>query len=150
MQPVSPARMSDRSPLHDSRGRDPSGGRGIETVEIVPVDTRTKIVPVAEARRIAEHGAMVVSGYFDPLLAAHARRLAELKLHGSTLLVLIADPKNPILPARARAELVAGLAIVDYVAESSDGLPAHFRLEHEHEGLLDELIEHVHARQRPV
>jgi bifunctional ADP-heptose synthase (sugar kinase/adenylyltransferase) len=112
------------------------------------VDTRTKIVPLAEAQRIAARGAIVVSGYFDPLLASHAERLQSLKREGTPLLVLIADPRNPILPARARAELVAGLAVVDHVVESGEGVTAHIRLEQEHGQRLDELIERVHARQR--
>jgi bifunctional ADP-heptose synthase (sugar kinase/adenylyltransferase) len=116
------------------------------------MDTRTKIVPLAEAQRIAAAGATIVSGYFDPLLASHAERLQTLKREGAPLLVLIADPGHPILPVRARAELVAGLAVVDYVAdyvvESAGGLAPHVRLEQEHGRRLDQLIEHVHARQR--
>jgi hypothetical protein len=112
------------------------------------VDTRTKIVPLAEAQRIAARGATVVSGYFDPLLASHAERLQNLKREDTPLLVLIADPGNPILPARARAELVAGLAVVDHVVESGNGLTPHVQLDWEHEKCLDELIERVHARQR--
>lgn len=111
------------------------------------MDTRTKIVPAAEAGRIAAAGAIVVTGYFDPLLAAHAERLIGLKREGLPLLIALADPENPILPASARAELVAGLAVVDYVAESADGLTANVRLEQEHSRRLEELIEQVHARQ---
>jgi glycerol-3-phosphate cytidylyltransferase-like family protein len=112
------------------------------------VDTRTKIVPPQEAARLAASGAVVVSGYFDPLLAAHAERLRQLKGAGGPLLVAIAEPGNPILPARARAELVAGLAVVDYVAESLDGIVPHARMEQEDELRLEDLIAHVHARQR--
>jgi bifunctional ADP-heptose synthase (sugar kinase/adenylyltransferase) len=116
------------------------------------VDTRTKIVSAAEAGLIAAAGAIVVTGYFDPLLAAHAERLAELKREElRPLIVAIADPENPILPSRARAELVAGLAVVDYVVESADGLAPglmpNFRLEQEDEARLEDLIERVHARQ---
>lgn len=115
------------------------------------MDTRTKIVSVAEAGRIAGAGAVVVTGYFDPLLAAHAERLAGLKREGRPLMVAIADPENPILPARARAELVAGLAVVDYVVESvsglTPGLMPDFRLEPEDQARIEDLIERVHARQ---
>ena len=72
----------------------------------------------AEARRIAEQ-ATVVRGYFDPLLAWHAERLAEAKREGKPLLVVIASPENPILSLRARAELAAGLRVVDYVTEAN-------------------------------
>ena len=70
-----------------------------------------------EAARLAAEGATVVSGYFDPLLASHARRLAGLK-RGAKLMVADRDPPQPILPARARAELVASLRVVDYVVEA--------------------------------
>ena len=117
------------------------------------MDTRTKIVPPAETRRLAAAGALVVSGFFDPLLASHAERLAEIKRdaikrEGAPLLVLIADPEDAILPARARAELVAGLSVVDYVAEPAPGnAEPRFRLEQEDRRRREELIERVHARQ---
>jgi hypothetical protein len=113
------------------------------------VDTRTKIVPIAEARQIAAGGATVVSGYFDPLLASHAERLQGLKRDGTALLVLIANPSHPILPGNARAELVAGLAAVDHVVcEETESIAPHIRLDREHETCLEALIESVHARQR--
>jgi len=112
------------------------------------VDTRTKIVDAAQARSIAAHGATVVSGYFDPLVASHAERLAGLKTQDAPLLVLIVTPDDAILPARARAELVAGLAVVDYVCETAGGVEPHLSLEREHTEQLAQLIEHVHARQR--
>jgi hypothetical protein len=39
--------------------------------------------------------------------------------------VLIATPADVILTARARAELVAGLAVVDYVCETADDVAPH-------------------------
>jgi len=89
----------------------------------------------------------VVSGYFDPLVASHAERLASLKT-GAKLLVLIATPDNAILPAAARAELVAGLRAVDYVAELTDGLAPQIHLEPEDAEGFSELLKHVHARQQ--
>ncbi len=113
------------------------------------MDTRTKIVPLAQAQQIAAGGATVVSGYFDPLLASHAERLQGLKREGAPLLVLIANPSNPILPGIARAELVAGLAVVDHVVcEDPESITPDIRLDREHEKCLETLIEHVHARQR--
>jgi glycerol-3-phosphate cytidylyltransferase-like family protein len=111
------------------------------------LDTRSKILDGDGARRIADSGAMVVSGYFDPLVSSHAKRLAELKRDGAKMLVVIVTPKNAILPARARAELVASLASVDYVTEACPELTPQVRLEHEDEARLEALIEHVHARQ---
>jgi bifunctional ADP-heptose synthase (sugar kinase/adenylyltransferase) len=86
------------------------------------VDTRDKILTAAgavEAARSARakgRRVSVVTGYFDPLLAGHARRLAGIAEPGGVLLALVMEPERPILPARARAELVAALAVVDYVA----------------------------------
>ena len=112
------------------------------------MDTRKKIISAGHAAQIAESGATVVSGYFDPLIASHAERLAQLKPVGERLLVLIATPADPILPAAARAELVAGLRAVDYVAELADGLTAHIRLEREDDERYRALLQHVHARQK--
>ena len=112
------------------------------------MDTREKIVDAAQAARIAASGATVVSGYFDPLVASHAERLAELKPPGATLLVLIATPDNAILPAAARAQLVAGLRDVDYVAELAAGLTPQIHLEQEDAERFAALLAHVHARQK--
>jgi hypothetical protein len=112
------------------------------------LDTRTKIIDAAQAARIAQSGATVVSGYFDPVTAPHADRLAGLKQADTPLLVLIATPPDAILPALARAQLVAGLSVVDYVCGAPGGLAPAVHLEEEHAGLLTKLIDHVHARQR--
>lgn len=111
------------------------------------MDTREKIIDAAQAVRIAASGATVVSGYFDPLVASHAERLAGLKC-SAKLLVLIASPDNAILPAAARAELVAGLRAVDYVAELAPGLSPQIHLEHEDAERFTALLNHVHARQK--
>ena len=85
------------------------------------MDTRTKIVTLehaaAAARSCRAGGKPValVGGFFDPLLAAHARRLAEIAPRGGALFVALQDPPLPVLPAQARAELVAALCMVDYV-----------------------------------
>jgi len=90
------------------------------------VDTRNKLLTVEQAvdlaRRFRGGGKRlrVVAGYFDPLLAPHARRLAQLREGAAALAVIVARPPDPILPARARAELVAGLAAADYVVLPGD------------------------------
>ena len=56
-----------------------------------------------------------VEGAFDPLLAAHVRRLRECANSGQLLVVAVTNPPNPLLSQRARAELVAALAMVDSV-----------------------------------
>jgi len=114
---------------------------------MIGMDTRGKMIASSEAARLAAKGATVVSGYFDPLLASHARRLADLK-NGAKLIVVIEDPPRPILPARARAELVASLRAVDYVVAEHNGIRVDVRLEDEDGKRFEELLTHVHARQR--
>ena len=96
----------------------------------------------------------MVSGYFDPLLAVQAERLEEIRRGGDALLVWVAQPPRPVLPARARAELLAGLAAVDYVAfqEGSEALDEAILAAAIHEEDADTrrrdiLIGHVHLRQ---
>jgi hypothetical protein len=85
------------------------------------VDTRTKIATGPEcAPRLAElrrnRGEVrVISGYFDPMLAEHAARLEAAGDGASAVAVVVLDPPDPILPARARTELVAALACVSLV-----------------------------------
>jgi hypothetical protein len=82
------------------------------------------------------------------MVASHAERLAGMKTANGKLLVLIAPPANEILPSAARAELVASLACVDYVAELAPGLVAQVNLELEDHDRYKALLHHVHARQR--
>ncbi len=112
------------------------------------MDTRKKIIDTAQAAAIAASGATIVSGYFDPLIAAHAERLSGLKPAGAKLLVLIATPDSAILPAAARAELVAGLRCVDYVSELTGAVTPQIRLEHEDSERFAALLQHVQARQK--
>lgn len=113
------------------------------------MDTRTKILSNDAARALT--GATIVSGFFDPITNVHAERLQGLKQPGSPLLVLIATPANAILPAEARANLVAGLACVDAVAiiggAYPEGLTPHTQLETEDAARLEQLIRHVQSRQ---
>jgi hypothetical protein len=119
------------------------------------VDTRNKIVDSREAAKIAAGGATVVSGYFDPMIAWHARWLVSFKKTARPLLVLIATPENPILPALARAELVASLRVVGHVAEYSGELAeaiaaaggSVIHLENQDRELFKDLLELVHSRQ---
>lgn len=92
------------------------------------MDSRSKILaPAAAAELLAQWGGhTLVSGHFDPLLASHARRLETARSAGRPLAVLLAEPAHPILPARARAELVAALHSVQLVIlpdGSSTALP---------------------------
>ena len=84
------------------------------------------------------------------MTAAHAVRLSELRRDGEQFVVAVLDPPDPLLPARARAELVAGLAAVDYVVVSSvNGLSASETIHEEEQDLMRRraLCEHVMARQ---
>jgi bifunctional ADP-heptose synthase (sugar kinase/adenylyltransferase) len=114
------------------------------------LDTRTKILTPDDARKL--EGATIVSGYFDPITTAHAERLKGLKKPDQPLLVLVATPANPILPAEARANLVAGLACVDAVTiiggAYPEGLTPQTQLETEDAARLEQLIRHVQMRQQ--
>ncbi len=85
------------------------------------MDTREKIVcsdkALDLAKRLRSDGKKltVFVGHFDPVLAGHARRLAAVVENSTATIAVVADPPHPILSARARAELVAALAAVDYV-----------------------------------
>jgi glycerol-3-phosphate cytidylyltransferase-like family protein len=90
------------------------------------MDTRKKIIEPLRAREIArEHRSRLtlVTGYFDVLRTGHIQRLRHLAEAGKGLMVVVLDPPQPILSRRARAELVAALAMVDYVVPAGqDGL----------------------------
>jgi hypothetical protein len=91
------------------------------------VDTRIKIITAGEAEQLAAYSSpRVVSGYFNPLRAEHARLLSEAARGNGRPLMVVVRPADPaLLDSRARAELVAALAVVDYVVPiESDRLPA--------------------------
>jgi rfaE bifunctional protein nucleotidyltransferase chain/domain len=94
------------------------------------VDTRNKILPLDQlAPEVAERknrGERIVlaNGCFDVLHVGHARYLEAARREGDVLIVALNSDKSvrslkgegrPILPADARARLVAGLAAVSYV-----------------------------------
>lgn len=125
------------------------------------MDTRTKIITAEEAAALA-HGdrpAVLVTGPFDVLLAAHVREVGRVRagLPDAVLVVALTTPEQPVLDARARAEMVAALEVVDYVVSLEDqqmgSLLAAFQAEHivrleaAHEQRRRELIQHVHRRQ---
>ncbi len=125
------------------------------------MDTRNKILSWAEAKeRLAAYQqegikVLLVTGYFDPLLAPHARDLADLA-RDARLIVLVLDPPEPILPNRARAELVAALRSVSYVVpfEGEQALPLNealrvaecVRLEEQHLDYRRQFVDHVLRR----
>lgn len=122
------------------------------------MDTRSKILTPAAARRIAVP-VTVVTGFFDVLRAEHARELTKARRAGSghPLLVVVLPLDGALLGQRARAELVAGLRMVDYVVAADreevsaliDSLkPAQvIQLESADARRARQLIQHVHHRQ---
>ena len=127
------------------------------------MDTREKIIDLAKAAEIAaglhRQGARVklVAGYFDVLTPDHVRRFRDLA-DGQPLLAVVLDRPDALLGARARAELAAGLSMIDYVCllAGSDWEQALEKIQPDEvvrEEIADErrsraLIEHVQRRQR--
>jgi hypothetical protein len=86
------------------------------------MDTRAKIIAADVAARIArDENIRILCGRFDPLIAEHARRIGEVG-QGEPLLVLVLDYADAILPAGARAELVAALQRVRHVCVVDDAV----------------------------
>ena len=83
------------------------------------MDTRSKILDwpgdadVLQRKTAGPTARKAVVGYFDPLLAAHARRLSEIA-NGSRVVAIVTSPERPVLPAAARAELAAALEVVEH------------------------------------
>jgi len=128
------------------------------------MDTRNKIIPPDRAASLAgelrERGAAVkvVTGYFDVLVADHIRRLREITDGSGAVFALVLDPPQPLLSSRARAELVAALAVIDYVVpaeeQAATELLSHFHpgeiVREESADLLraSRLTEHVQRRHQ--
>ena len=109
------------------------------------MDTRKKIVGFEEALAIAqERPVRWVTGYFDPLLVDHARRVREFIDDGRLLIAVVTNPENPLLPQRARAELVAALTGVDYVVMKDGNSPSE---EPEDAQITRDFIHYVLERQ---
>ena len=128
------------------------------------MDTRAKILTIESAietaRRVKGEGRKVtaVTGYFDVVLAAQVRDLEIVRKSAASgcLMVVLLPRAQSLLSQRARAEVVAGLSMVDYVVtEISDDLDSFLRrLPADHvisRQTADEeqtrlLMEHVHVR----
>jgi rfaE bifunctional protein nucleotidyltransferase chain/domain len=110
---------------------------------VVDADTLATLIDVD---RRAGHRIAFANGCFDVLHVGHVRYLAGARAEGDRLIVAINDdesvrglkgPNRPILPAAARAELVAALADVDYVVLFGEPTVA---------GLLERLRPDVHCK----
>lgn len=114
------------------------------------MDTRSKIISLAGAAALPAKA--VVSGHFDPMTAAHLARLREIAPEGG-LTILVTPVADPLMPTRARAELMAGLAVAGAVVELDGPAPDLFAgrpVIHEEERDLDRrkaLMQHVLERQ---
>jgi D-glycero-beta-D-manno-heptose 1-phosphate adenylyltransferase len=95
--------------------RNISGSRVIPRADVRVLGERLR----AEGRRIA-----FANGCFDLLHVGHTRYLEAARAEGDVLVVgvngdeavrALKGPHRPLLPATARAELVAAVAAVDYV-----------------------------------
>jgi len=127
------------------------------------MDTREKIIDLAKAAGIAAglrrrgERVILVAGYFDVLTADHVRRFRKLA-DGRPLMAAVLDPPEALLGAQARAELAAGLSMIDYVflLDGPDFERALEKIQPDEvvrEEAADRqrsraLIEHVHRRQR--
>ena len=122
------------------------------------MDTRSKILSRDAALELPPP-LTLVTGYFDILRAEHARELQQARDRAPAhpLMVVVLTGPNPLLSARARAELVAALRMVDYVVTADDGdrdrliealKPAQLvRLEAADQRRARQLMEHVQRRQ---
>jgi hypothetical protein len=81
------------------------------------MDTRQKIVTFARLEELLQQGSWtVVAAAFDPLTNEQAKHLASAASDDRKLAVLIEISADSLLPADARAILVAALRCVDVVA----------------------------------
>jgi bifunctional ADP-heptose synthase (sugar kinase/adenylyltransferase) len=128
------------------------------------MDTRVKIIDAQRAAALAQElrasgtSLKLITGHFDVLIAEHVRRLREIRNGSGAVFVVIIEPPAPVLAARARAELVAALAMVDYVVPAGEQavgeLLAQFRaseiVQEETADLLRarRLAEHVQSRHK--
>lgn len=87
------------------------------------MDTRSKIVAADDLCCSGKRLKLII-GYFDPLLADHARALRTLSRLDECVVVAVDDPPNPFLNRRARQELVAALDCVNYVIDFNGALNA--------------------------
>ncbi|HKV28872.1 MAG TPA: adenylyltransferase/cytidyltransferase family protein [Candidatus Acidoferrales bacterium] len=86
--------------------------------------SRTDLQTLLATQRQSARQIVLANGCFDILHAGHVRYLDDARREGDVLVVAINSDASvcelkgagrPILPAHARAELVAALAAVDYV-----------------------------------
>ncbi len=104
----------------------------VEHLDVPPAEARQKVRPVEEIAEIAARaraaGRTVVlcHGVFDLLHMGHVRHLEEARREGDLLMVSVTEdrfvdkgPDRPAFPAPHRAEMLAAMQCVDWVAVSN-------------------------------
>ena len=98
--------------------------------QVIPFE---QLAPLGERLRAAGKRVVFTNGHFDLLHVGHLRYLQAAAALGDVLVVGLNDdasttrrkgPSRPILPEAERAELVAGLACVDYATIFPDDTAA--------------------------
>jgi hypothetical protein len=80
------------------------------------LDTRDKIKPLKDLNSmLADSKWIAMVGLFDPLTAAQTRRLADAAADGRKVLAIVLTGSDTMLPADARAALIAAVRDVDAV-----------------------------------
>lgn len=86
------------------------------------MDTREKIIPLHRLNALLEMGRWtVVAGLFDPLTITQAKRIAGLAGKDRKLAAVVLSDEGALLPAEARAALMASLRDVNAVTIVEDG-----------------------------
>lgn len=74
------------------------------------MDTRSKIKPLNDLSSVLAGSEWIaIAGFFDPLTAVQAKRLADAASGGRQVLVVVLAKPDTLLAADARAELVAAV-----------------------------------------
>ena len=124
------------------------------------MDTRNKILtPAAALETLRGRPVVAVTAYFDVLRAEHADGLRRLReaAPDAALVALVLPCAEALLTLRARAELAAALAVIDYVVAVESGPPEDLlaslqpatvvRWEAADRARTRQLMQHVHSRQ---
>ncbi|HEY7306208.1 MAG TPA: hypothetical protein VH601_18935 [Bryobacteraceae bacterium] len=80
------------------------------------MDTRNKIKPLKDLNSVlADSKWIAIAGFFDPLTSIQASRLADIAKKGHNVLAIVLAAPDCLLPADARAALVAAVRGVSAV-----------------------------------
>lgn len=81
------------------------------------MDTREKVVAIERLPAVLNGSEWtILAGFFDPMTAEQANRIARRREPGRKLAVVVLESGESLLPATARAAMVAALRCVDAVA----------------------------------